>query len=289
MKKITMLIVLLYVLNVLAGLASIPAFAGNQGLLGRLTKLNVDEDTLNADIADFFFSHMPFSGYKFYDTLDSMVMALQSGIIAGLSTDEFTKDYIISRNKGFVEYKNPEAPSHTLAYAMMLRKEDTELCDKITGAIRDMRTDGTLASLKKQYIDDVIAGIEPKAVVPDVVRSETIEGAETLKIALTGDRPPMDYFSESGKPIGFNTAIVSEIAKRLDLNVEFISVDSGARAVALSSGAADIVFWSENGNFNNRENADVEDQPEGTVITEPYITGKLSYIVLASSPLAVRD
>ena len=56
---------------------SVPALAGKQGLLGRLTK---HEDTLNADIADFFFSHMPFSGYKFYDTLDSMVMALQSGI-----------------------------------------------------------------------------------------------------------------------------------------------------------------------------------------------------------------
>ena len=57
MKKITVLIVLLCFLNV-------PAFAGDQGLLGRLTKVNVDEDTLNADIADFFFSHMPFSGYK---------------------------------------------------------------------------------------------------------------------------------------------------------------------------------------------------------------------------------
>ena len=57
MKKITVLIMLLCLLNV-------PAFAGDQGLLGRLTKVNVDEDTLNADIADFFFSHMPFSGYK---------------------------------------------------------------------------------------------------------------------------------------------------------------------------------------------------------------------------------
>ena len=281
MKKITVLIMLLCLLNV-------PAFAGDQGLLGRLTKLNVDEDTLNADIADFFFSHMPFSGYKFYDTLDGMVMALQSGIIAGIATDEFTKDYIISRNSSFVEYKNTEAPSHVLAYAMMLRKDNSELCDRITGAIRDMQSDGTLASLKKQYIDDVIAGVEPEAIVPPV--PETMKNTETkgavVKVALTGDRPPMDYFSESGNPIGFNTAIVSEIAKRLGLNVEFISVDSGARTAALASGAADIVFWSENGNFNNREKADIEDQPEGTVITEPYLAGKLSYIVLASSPLA---
>ncbi|MBR0185846.1 MAG: transporter substrate-binding domain-containing protein [Synergistaceae bacterium] len=283
MKKITILIVLLYfVMNVLAG---VPAFAGNQGLLGRLTKLNVDEDTLNADIADFFFSHMPFSGYKFYDTLDSMVMALQSGIITGIATDEFTKDYIVSKNSSFVEYKNPEAPSHVLAYAMMLRNSDSELCNRITSVIRDMQSDGTLDSLKKQYIDDVIAGVEPEATVPETMKNAETNGA-VIKVALTGDRPPMDYFSESGKPIGFNTAIVLEIAKRLGLNVEFISVDSGARAVALASGAADIVFWSENGNFNNREKADIEDQPDGTVITEPYLAGKLSYIVLASSPLA---
>ena len=283
MKRITILIVFLYLLNVLTGIPA--AFAGNQGLLGRLTKLNVDEDTLNADIADFFFSHMPFSGYKFYDTLDSMVMALQSGIITGIATDEFTKDYIISKNSSFVEYKNPEAPSHVLAYAMMLRNSDSELCNRITSVIRDMQSDGTLDSLKKQYIDDVIAGVEPEATVPETMKNAETNGA-VIKVALTGDRPPMDYFSESGKPIGFNTAIVLEIAKRLGLNVEFISVDSGARAVALASGAADIVFWSENGNFNNREKADIEDQPDGTVITEPYLAGKLSYIVLASSPLA---
>ena len=95
----------------------------------------------------------------------------------------------------------------------------------------------------------------------------------------------MDYFSESGEPIGFNTAIVSEVGRRLGLNVEFISVDTGARAVALASGDSDVVFWSENGNFDNRKGGDVEDQPEGTVITEPYLVGQLTYVVLATSPL----
>lgn len=104
MKKIVVaMLVALLVLSVM----SVSALAGDQGLLGRLTKLNVDEDRLNADIADFFFSHMPFSGYKFFDTMDSMIMALQSGTIAGLSADEFTKDYLISRTDGFVEYTNP--------------------------------------------------------------------------------------------------------------------------------------------------------------------------------------
>ena len=257
----------------------IPAMAEDQGLLGRLTKLNVDEDTLNAEIA-YFFDYMPFSGYKYFDTLDSMVMALQSGSITGMAMDEFTRDYLISRSDGFAEYINPVETAY-LACAMMLREDDAELCDSITAAIRDMQADGTLDALKKRYIDDVIAGEEPEAVTP-----EQFDGAQTLKVALTGDRPPMDYFSASGEPIGFNTAIVSEVGRRLGLNIEFISVDSGARAVSLASGDSDVVFWSENGNFDNREGGDVEDQPEGTVITEPYLVGQLTYVVLASSPLA---
>ena len=275
MKKFTvMMLIALLTLSTLA----VPALAEDQGLLGRLTKLNVDEDTLNAEIA-YFFDYMPFTGYKYFDTLDSMVMALQSGSITGMAMDEFTKDYLISRTDGFAEYINPVETAY-LACAMLLREEDAELCDRITGAIRDMQADGTLDALKKQYIDDVIAGEEPEAVMP-----EQFEGAQTLKVALTGDRPPMDYFSESGEPIGFNTAIVSEVGRRLGLNVEFISVDTGARAVALAWGDWDVVFWSENGNFDNREGGDVEDQPEGTVITEPYLVGQLTYVVLATSPL----
>lgn len=278
MKKMLMLaLVALLALFTL----STSAIAGDAGPLGRLTKLNVDEDTLNADIADFFFSHMPFSGYKFFDTMNSMVMALHSGVIDGLSADEFTTAYLISRTDDFVAYTNPEAPSHTLAYAMLLREEDAELCERISGVIRDLQADGTLDALKKQYIDDVIAGNEPESVIP-----EHFDGAKTLKVAVTGDRPPMDYFSVSDEPIGFNTAIVSEVGRRLGINVEFISVDSSARSISLTSGASDVVFWSENGNFGNRENADIEDQPDGTVITEPYLLGDLSYVVLKTSPFA---
>lgn len=279
MKKIVA--VILAALLALCALG-VPTLAEDQGLLGRLTKLNVDEDTLNAEIA-YFFDYMPFSGYKYFDTLDSMVMALQSGSISGLAMDEFTKDYLISRADSFAEYINPVETAF-LSCAMMLREDDAELCDSITAAIRDMQAEGTLDALKKQYIDDVIAGEEPEAVTP-----ERFEGAQTLKVALTGDRPPMDYFSEAGEPVGFNTAIVSEVGRRLGLNIEFVSVDSGARAVSLASGDSDVVFWSENGNFENREGGDVEDQPEGTVITEPYLTGQLTYVVLATSPLAESD
>lgn len=278
MKKFVVLILAaLWAFSALA----IPAIAEDQGVLGRLTKLNVDEVTLTDAIAESYFDLVPFSGYRFYDTLNSMIAALASGSIAGMAVDEHTAQYLLSKTEDFAVYTPDETvPSYNLCFSMLLREEDVERCDAISGAIADMEADGTLDALKQAYIDDVIAGIEPEAVVP-----EHFDGAETLKVALTGDRPPMDYFSEAGEPIGFNTAIVSEIGKRLGLNVELVSVDTGARAVSLASQGCDVVFWMEAGDYGNWEKADVEDQPENTVVTTPYLKGAYTLVVLASSPL----
>ena len=256
--------------------------AGDQGELGRLTKLNVDEDTLSEAITKSYFDLVPFSRYRFFDTLNSMITALASGKIEGMALDSFTAQYLLSRAEEYAIYTPPEnVPSYNLNFCMLFREENAALCNSVSEAIETIRNDGTLDVLKKQYIDDVIAGEEPEAVMPEV-----FDGAQTLKVALTGDRPPMDYFSEAGEPIGFNTALVAEVCKRLGMNVEFISIDTGARAMALTSGLSDAVFWMEAGDYGNWDMADVEDQPENTVVTTPYLTGAYTLVVLASSPLA---
>ena len=208
---------LLFVLLIVLLTLSLPAMAEEEVILGRLTKLGVDEDTLNEAISDVFFSLVPFSRYQFFDTLNSMVLALNSKAIAGFQVDEFTAKYLMSRNENFVEFKTTAAPPYLLDYSMLLREENAELRDSISAVIEDMRADGTLDALKQQYIDNVIAGTEP-----DAIPVEKFEGAETIKVALTGDRPPMDYFSAAGEPIGFNTALLSEVGKRLGKNVEFV-------------------------------------------------------------------
>ena len=50
----------------------------------------------------------------------------------------------------------------------------------------------------------------------------------------------MDYVSAGGEPVGFNTALISEIGKRLGVNIEFVTVDCGARGIALATGVCDI-------------------------------------------------
>jgi len=96
----------------------------------------------------------------------------------------------------------------------------------------------------------------------------------------------MDYVSAGGEPLGFNTALIAEIAKRLGINVEFINVSCAARGIALATEACDIVFWMEVGDFENWEGADFEDQPENTIVTESYLSVPLWWAVLKDSPVA---
>jgi len=248
------------------------------GDIGRLSKLNITEDELNEVLKDIMVDSIC-NRYVFYDTMNDMIMALNRGDIVALETDQNTVRYIASRNDHIVDrppYMNP----NMLIFCMLLRGEDTELRDQISACITEMNEDGTVEALKQTYIEDVIAGKEPEAIEPQI-----FQDAKTIRVAVTGDRPPMDYISASGEPLGFNTALIAEVAKRLEMNIEMVSVTCAARGVALASGVCDIVFWMEVGDFENWEGANFEDQPENTVVTEPYMSVPLWWAVLKDSPV----
>ena len=248
------------------------------GNIGRLSKLNITEDELNDVLKDIMVNSIC-NRYVFFNTMTDMLMALNRGDIVVLETDQNTVRYIVSRNDNIVDrppYLNP----NNLMFSVLLREEDAELRDQISDIIAGMKADGSLEEMRQRYIEDVISGEDPDAVVPEV-----FPDARTIRVAVTGDRPPMDYVSAGGEPLGFNTALIAEIAKRLGINIEFITVDCGARGIALATGVCDIVFWMEIGDFENWEGADFEDQPENTIVTEPYMTVSLWWAVLSTSPV----
>ena len=137
-----------------------------------------------------------------------------------------------------------------------------------------MTADGTLSKLAKQYISDLKDGKEPLA-----VQINKIEGAETIKVAVTGDLPPFDMILADGTPAGFSTAVLSDISRRIGKNIELISIDSGARASILSSKGADVVFWEAVPKDSHLLPANI-DIPEGIDISEPYYHDLITHIGL---------
>ena len=279
MKKIFIIVLaLMAVLSVCLTVCADDGAVQKYGDIGRLSKLNITEDELNEVLKDIMVNSIC-NRYVFYDTMTDMLMALNRGDIVVLETDQNTVRYIASRNDNIVDrppYLNP----NNLMFSVLLRGEDVELRDQISGSIAEMEEDGTIEEMKQRYIEDVIVGDDPDVVVP-----QKFQGARTIKVAVTGDRPPMDFVSAGGEPVGFNTALISEIGKRLGINIEFVTVDCGARGIALATGVCDIVFWMEIGDFENWEGADLEDQPENTIVTKPYMTVPLWWAVLSDSPV----
>lgn len=118
-------------------------------------------------------------------------------------------------------------------FSFMMMEDHADLRDEFNRAIADMKADGTLDALHASMMNTE-KGIE----------IAKIEGAETVKVGVTGDLPPMDFTDELDVPAGFNTAVLSEISKRIGKNIELVKIYAGARSIALNQGLIDVVFWS---------------------------------------------
>ena len=204
----------------------------------------------------------------YYHSLSELLMALDAGYIQSAIADEPTVQYVISRSDAYAE--SHPAVEQQIEYSMLFREEDGLLCESFNEAIEAMEEDGTLDGLAATYIDGVIAGEEPEAVA-----FPAFDGADTVTVAVTGDLPPMDYVDDAGQAAGFNTAVLAEIARRLEINIELVQVDSGARTLALSSGRADAAFWVKKNTAYYES-----DTPAGTVAGESYYATLNCMIVL---------
>ena len=192
--------------------------------------------------------------------------------------------------------------------------ENEALRDLFNNALADMEKDGTLANLLQESVTPAIFDAEVHPVPASI---EPAEGAETIRVAVTGSLPPMDYFAGDGTPAGFNTGIMAEIGRRTGKNIEFVSVVAGARLLALSSGSVDVVFWARNHAEHDtlvdteawkallRDHPDLEnslteeeearirsardaifairagenEQPEGTILSRPFYSDWYAYLI----------
>ena len=208
--------------------------------------------------------------YKYFDKMNDMQLALDSGQIDMLSTYQSVADYMLQNSSDKELLPTNKNLSDSFCFAV--RKGDTMLKNDLNKAIKEMTNDGTLIKLSKQYIIEIKGGTEPPA-----VEISEIEGADTIKVAVTGDLPPFDMISADGTPTGFSTAVLSEVSKRIGKNIELISIDSGARASILSSKGADVVFWVAVPKDSTLIPANI-DQPEGIAISEPYYHDNIVHI-----------
>ena len=280
MKKVFTAVLLVFMM-ILSGCGgekpSAPAQDKDKVTIGVISHLNASEIEYNDYMQKLEKSYCPSKAnisaeYKYFDKMNDMQMALDAGQIDMLSTYQNVADYMIQRDDNKEILPSERHLEDSFCFAM--RKGDTMLKDNLDKAIKAMATDGKLANLSKQYIIDLKHGAEPPA-----VPIAQIEGADTIKVAVTGDLPPFDMVLADGTPAGFSTAVLAEISRRINKNIELVSVDSGARASILTSKGADVVFWVAVPKDSTLIPANI-DQPEGIAISEPYYHDNVAHVGL---------
>ena len=242
--------------------------------LGMIKHLNASEEEFNnftKKVADTFSIRMTTYNPVFYDNLNTMLMALDKGEIKVISTYNCVANYMVAKNPN-LEIMYNDSLEFIDAFCFAIDEDRTDLVKDVNDFIGEIKSDGTLANLVKQYIDDVNKKDPPS------IEIAHFDGADTIKVAVTGDLPPLDLVLADGKPAGFNTALLAELGKRLHKNIEIINIDSGARASALKSNRVDMIFWAIVP-VSEIIPAD-SDKPEGTVLSTPYYRGRIIHVKL---------
>ena len=259
-----------------------------------------------------------------FDTLNALLMALESRGVDAIRVPYYTARYLCSTNDTMdltIEY-HPEKANEICqwalgvlsdGYSFMMKENNAALRDAFDEQITAMKEDGTLQQLIDEHI--IRAAETGKTVAVEFVQ---FAGAP-IKIAVTGSLPPMDYVAADGSFAGFNTAVLAEIGRRMNRNIQLVQVDSMGRALALAEGAVDAVFWTrsvsedlaerrtagesvenviakyqetmtdeEKAVFDSTEIPDEEtislmdhrDMPAGTIITQPFFSDFPAVVVL---------
>ena len=216
-------------------------------------------------------NHVP----VFFDSFHLMQMGIEAGGIDAISTYKSVADYVIAKNDKYEIADDDWIKGLADNFCFAVKTEDAALKADLDKVIGEMKSDGSLSKLVNEYIVNVGKGqAPPKVEVPK------IDGAQSIKVGVTGDLPPLDLILPDKSPAGFNTALLAEIAKRLNKNIELVQIDSGARAAALNADQIDVIFWAVvPDGYDLPANVD---KPDGIELSAPYFRDEIAHLKLKS-------
>lgn len=189
-----------------------------------------------------------------------MAQLIQNGQADAGATHAYNAKYIVARNPDLTYFTGIEME------CSMVFEKNSDLKEQVDEALKELEATGVLAELIETWLSDEALQQDPK---PEEL--ETIPGAETIRVGISGTLPPMDYATADGKPGGFNVALFGEVSKFLGKNVEFVTIDPDAKFMALSSGTIDLFFWNFYGRFIS----------EDYEISKPYLSDYGAFLIRA--------
>lgn len=159
------------------------------------------------------------------------VLALTQDKIDCVIIDSEPAKAFVAANEGL---KILEDPFEVEDYAICVAKENTDLTAAINGALKDLKADGTIDSIIKNYIGDDTKGKSPY-VSPEGV--DTSKGE--LHMATNAFFEPYEFY-DGETVVGIDAMIAQAICDKLGYKLVIDDMDFDSIITAVKTGKADF-------------------------------------------------
>jgi polar amino acid transport system substrate-binding protein len=109
---------------------------------------------------------------------------------------------------------------------------------------------------------------------------DVIKKAGVIKIGTSADYPPFEFVDGSGNKTGFDIDLMTEIAKRLGVKLEWVDMPFDSLIAGVQEGKIDASISA----FNYSEERD-----KVVDFTDPYYTSEDAFTVVEASTMAIAD
>lgn len=198
----------------------------------------------------------------YFNRYSDCVAAVLAGKVDAVLSFKFGAEYFTKRNS---QLKMIAREPVKVNVVMMLRSEDQLLKDELDKAITTLQENGTLDRLKDEWVTNLPVDKDPVSI--DVPK---IKDVRTVYVGVCGDYVPLDFIAANGRPAGYNLALMTEIGKLLNINFEFVSIETQARFAGLSSKKIDLIFCNLEANTAALQAL----KSNKWIATKPYFTSE---------------
>ena len=255
---------LLLVIPLLAALA-LGACSKSERVIGRLddakrAKIGVMTGTTGEAAAK---GRFPEAEVKSFDDVMDAIAAMRAGQLEAVVTSYPTAFQVSKKNRELTIIEEPLAHEDS---SVAVKKGNAELLAEANRIIAGMKSDGTLASMKKRWFKD---GDGPY----DEPNIELPATGTPLRIGASATREPFQFVDQGGQITGHDGELGRRIGAGLGRPIEFSNMKFMALIPALQSGKIDMIVSGMTATDARRQFVD---------FSEPYFQN--SQVMLVKKP-----
>lgn len=202
-----------------------------------------------------------------YTSYDEAILDLQAGRIDVIVVDEVLGEYKNSKLTKKMAVSDFDFGDDF--YAIGCRNGETDVANKLNGAIKTLVDNGKAAEISKKWFGKNIVIFENYASMPsktEVAGWDYIQNKGKLVVGLDDTFAPMGFRDEKNNLVGFDIDLAKAVGEELGVAIEFKPIDWDAKELELSSKNIDCIW---NGMSANDERL------EKMSLTKKYLNNKL--------------